>query len=677
MPLLNVKVPAAPATPPRHQAAVALPELWVGYLMPGKYSQNVGNTRLIASPATELRLREILEKDPDVVAVNLVPLHDRLATIMAIQVVLTSDKRRDEIADEVRRTVQMMWRPLHPSLAKALAGATQPTPVRIGERYVLISRPTPEFFTQLMSEHLVRLRFKGIADTLNGLEPWTERALERAGYLQVMGQPGALIWAAHQATLMEEQSVGEFASQFLTSDRARVAYLDPLPADRRPRAIRVGVSDRPITDDKSAAADYGQPFVAPAPPELANAREVRLENGLTVVIVQRSSFPAISAVLAFGGGAATSDPAGAVDLLRRLESLAGIALPFNAVEATPIDGPTFTGDLVRAGTRNLSNALYLLAQRIVDTDKTDWAELLDKDRSQSPLTFRVSPGQKASHLLRQSLYGSHPLARPPAGPEVLAIRGEHMERWIPRMRTPKNALLAIVGNVDPAEGERLARTWFGLWKGLPEAVPPSLPTVPLPINPGGIDRPPIVVDRDGDAQVELAIGCRLPPADARAQARYHLLANVLGSYVNTMVRYRAGAAYAINSETSFRGHGAADVLITLDLETRRLPEALAAVRALWTRLGTEGFDPGAVSQSRWALSAGYNLRYETSIDLAQTLVENWSLGWPIDSLTRYPEELRNATAADLNAAFKICRDSTVSVVLGEKKAVDPVLASGR
>ena len=50
---------------------MALPELWVGYLMPGKYSQNVGNTRLVASPATELRLREILQTDPDVVAVNL------------------------------------------------------------------------------------------------------------------------------------------------------------------------------------------------------------------------------------------------------------------------------------------------------------------------------------------------------------------------------------------------------------------------------------------------------------------------------------------------------------------------------------------------------------------------------------------------------------------------------
>jgi len=200
-----------------------------------------------------------------------------------------------------------------------------------------------------------------------------------------------------------------------------------LPADRRPRPGRVGVSDRPIADDKTAAVEFGEPFVAPPPPELASAHQVRLDNGLSVVVVKRAGFPAISAALAFGGGTATSDPAGAVDLLRRLESLAGIALPLNAVEATPIDGPTFTGDLVRAGTRNLSNALYLLAQRIVATDKTDWAALLDQEeRGQSTFTFRVSPGQKANHLLRQSLYGNHPLARPPAGPEVLAIRGEHM-----------------------------------------------------------------------------------------------------------------------------------------------------------------------------------------------------------------------------------------------------------
>ncbi len=189
--------------------------------------------------------------------------------------------------------------------------------------------------------------------------------------------------------------------------------------------------------------------------------------------------------------------------------------------------------------------------------------------------------------------------------------------------------------------------------------------------------PPMVVNRDGEAQVELAIACRLPPADAHARARYNLMASVLGSYINTMVRFRAGAAYTVNTVTNFRGSGAADVAVTMHLETRRLPEALAAVRALWKRLGDEGFDPGAVSQSRWAMSAAYNLRYETASEVAEALVDNWSLGWPLDSLTRYPEVLRTTTPADLNAAFRTCRDTTVSLVLGEKKAVDPMLASGR
>ncbi len=405
MPLLNVIVPAAPATPPRHQAAVAYPELWVGYLMPGKYSQNVGNNRLVASPATELRLRELLLADPDVVAVNLVPLHDRLATILAIQVVLSSDKRRDEIAKTVTDTMQTMWRPLHPSLAKVLAANTEPIPVRSGESYVVI-RLTPEFYTQMRAEQLLRLRFKGIADTVNGLEPWTDRALERAGYLQVMGQPGSLIWAAHQATLMEEQSVSEFASQFLTPDRARVAYVDPLPSERRTRPGRTGVSDRPIEDDKRAAGVYPEPFVAPPPPELASAHQVRLDNGLTVAVVKRSQFPAVSAALAFGGGTATSDPPGAVELLQWLERQAGIAMPRNAVEATPIEGPAFTGDLVRAGARNLSTALYLLAQRIVDTDKTNWVEMLDKEASQQSTTPFKYPARRDG--------------RPPAAP--VAVR---------------------------------------------------------------------------------------------------------------------------------------------------------------------------------------------------------------------------------------------------------------
>ena len=40
-----------------------------------------------------------------------------------------------------------------------------------------------------------------------------------------------------------------------------------------------------------------------------------------------------------------------------------------------------------------------------------------------------------------------------------------------------------------------------------------------------------------------------------------------------------------------------------------------------------------------------------------------------------PRGAAHTTPADLNAAFKTCRDTTVSLVLGEKKAVDPLLAS--
>jgi predicted Zn-dependent peptidase len=657
---------------------VAQPELWVGYLIPGRYSQNVGNNRLVASPATEERLRELLETDPDVVEVNLVPLHDRLATILAIQVVLSSDKRRDEVARLVQEYMEVMWRPVHASLAKAVAASIEPIPVRVGNRYMLV-RLTPEFYTQVKAEQLLRLRFKGIADAVNELEPWTERALDRAGYLQVMGKPGALMWATQQATLMEEQAVSEFASQFLTPDRSRVAYVDPLPGDRRPRAGRTGVADRPIADDKALGVDYGDPFVAPAPPELASAHQVRLDNGLTVAIIKRGGFPAVSAALAFAGGSAASDPPGAVELLRWMEKRAGAALPLNAVETEPIDGPTFTGDMVRAGTRNLSNALYLLAQRIVDTDKTDWAEVLDNEAAQGGTSgFRIPPGEMASRLLRQSLYGSHPLARSTTVSDVRSVRGAQMERWIPRMRSPRNAFLVMVGNVEPARGEQLARTWFGSWQGQKDAVPATLPPVlPPPGRPGGIEAAPMVVDRDGDTQVELVLACRLPPADARAQARQDLLATVLGSHVNTMVRHRAGAAYSVQTINNFRGGGGADVMISMDIETRRLPEALAALRALWKRLGDDGFDAGTVSQARWAVTAGQNLRYQTASELARALVQNWSLGWPVESLTRYPEILRTTTPAELSADFRTCRDNTVTLVMGEKKVVDPLLASGR
>jgi predicted Zn-dependent peptidase len=369
-----------------------------------------------------------------------------------------------------------------------------------------------------------------------------------------------------------------------------------------------------------------------------------------------------------------SDPPGAVDLVRRVEASAGIALPLNALEAVPIAGPTFTGELVRSGPRNLPNALYLLGQRMVDTDKTEWSELLDREDEKPTLVFRVSPEERADHLLREALYRDHVLARPPVGADVLNIRGQHMEQWLPRMRNPRNALLALVGNIELDEGERLARAWFGSWKGRPDAPPATLPPVPPPAaDTGGLDRPTMLVDRAGESQSILVVSCRLPPADPGKQAVYELLQSTVASYVNTMVRYRAGAAYAVSSGLAFRGAGAADLRISLDVETRRVPEAMKAIRALWNRLATDGFDPGAVSQSRWGLSSGYNLRYETAAELALSVVEAWSLGWPLESLARYPDQLRASTPADLKAAFTTCRDTSASLVLGDKRVLQPLL----
>ena len=274
---------------------------------------------------------------------------------------------------------------------------------------------------------------------------------------------------------------------------------------------------------------------------------MRLDNGLTVVSSSAASSRR-SAPPGFGGGAATSDPAGAVDLLRWLESQAGIAMPFNAVEATPIEGPAFTGDLVRAGTRNLSNALYLLAQRIVDTDKTDWVEMLDKERSQSPLTFRICPGEgPATCCASPCTAATRWPARRPVGDRSAGHPGRAHGALDPAHAQPEERLLAIVGNVEPAEGERLARTWFGSWQAPEGVVPATLP----PCRPRRVD-PEASTPAHGRRTATATPRSSWPspaacPPPTPAPGPATPAGQRTGRYINTMVRFRAGAAYAVNT----------------------------------------------------------------------------------------------------------------------------------
>jgi zinc protease len=85
------------------------------------------------------------------------------------------------------------------------------------------------------------------------------------------------------------------------------------------------------------------------------------------------------------------------------------------------------------------------------------------------------------HLLSAQAYKEHPYAWPTIGKrveDIAAMKKEDIVAFGERYYTPDNAVLVVLGDVDPAEVYRLAEKWFGSIAGKKPTLPP-LPQEPI------------------------------------------------------------------------------------------------------------------------------------------------------------------------------------------------------
>jgi predicted Zn-dependent peptidase len=523
------------------------------------------------------------------------------------------------------------------------------------------------------AQSLFGMRQQAVAQVVLRSESFVARALERSDYLQTLGDPATYEMVLSDVITLAPKDIATFAERYLKGDRSRVLYLDPIPAGQRPTPGTVGVAGAAelagaLGDDTPVlGADLGDAPRVPPPPEIAEARHYHMPNGLEVAIIPRHQFPVVTAVLSFNGGTAAGEPRGVVDLLRIVQSPT-LSLAANAMEVNAYDGIDFTSDVVRAGKRNLGNALLLLAARVTRVDGIDWDKALAPPEKQSA-PVEPAPQVKATRAFWQALYGDHPYGRSSSYADWLAITPDQMRGWIMRMHNPRNAVLIIAGDVDVAATQTLVERWFGPWEMRREAVELRPPTPPAAPPAGQVHETVLVQHRPGVSQTEILLGCRLPAGDQRDLAKYQLLASLLGSQLQTRLREEAGAAYSIDANAAVLRGGSAHLLVTALVDDSRLGAVLKVVRGLWRHLGDSGFDRGSLSQIKWRTATGSNLGFQTSTEFALRTLDALNRGAATDFAVRMERQYVDTAPADLHAAFQVCRATTVMSLVGDEAKI--------
>ncbi len=276
------------------------------------------------------------------------------------------------------------------------------------------------------------------------------------------------------------------------------------------------------------------------------------------------------------------------------------------------------------------------------------------------LRVDTSPGGLLYEAHLAAAWDDHPYRQPVIGTmaDLRRLTRAEVRAYRERYYGARNAVVAIVGAVEPEEALRLAERWFG---PVPAGDPPPALTPPPPPTDG-----PRRVEVEWDASPLLRVGWHVPSADHPDAPALQLLAALLTGG-RTSVLFRSlveGSGVATGVLASLGPGESLDRLLSIDLTPREpatIEEAEAALLDAIDRAIEEGIDPEALERVQAQLAASEVRRLRSSFGLALQLAEatarfgDWREGFRSTARLRAvgPEEIRAAAARWLTPSGRV------------------------
>jgi zinc protease len=422
-----------------------------------------------------------------------------------------------------------------------------------------------------------------------------------------------------------------------------------------------------------------------AAPEL---QSWQTENGAKVMFVQAGGLPMVDIRVVFDAGSARegdhpglavftnamlTEGAGDWDadaLAERLESR-GIELGSGALR-----------DMAWVSVRSLTEpdilkvAVETLAEVVASPRLAD--EDIQRIRAQMLVGLRQSeqkPGTLANRAFYAQLYGDHPYARDPAGTaeSLPLIRGPQLLAFHQRFYAARNAVVAIVGDLDRASAEQLAEQ-------VTAKLPAGSPAGSLP-EPNGAHTA-VVKKRFPSSQTHVLIG---QPGVTREDPDYFPLYvgnHVLGgsglvSLLGEEVRNKRGLSYSVYSYFApMRQPG--PFVMGAQTKNTQADEAIGVMRDTLRRFATEGPSEAQLTAAKQNLSGGFPLKVDSNKEIVQYIAMIGFYGLPLDWLDTLVDKIQAVTVAQVRDAFqrRIDPDDLLVVTVGDGDVADVAADAG-
>lgn len=463
---------------------------------------------------------------------------------------------------------------------------------------------------------------------------------------------------AHLSRLKNKK---DSTQQSLKMKKAIIAFLGLLPL-----ALWAQV-------DRSKAP---QPTAAPQI-KIGQPSTYTLPNGLKVFVVQNTKLPRVAATLSFNqDGIIEGDKAG-------LTSMAGTLLRRGTAKMTKAqldEEIDFLGGSINTSAfgasasslkGNFPKVMALLSDVVLRPSLPSGE--LEKIRKQQLSALQASkddPNAIAENVVNRLMYGKdHPYGDIETEETLTNVKLEDVKAFFDTYWKPNNAFLVFVGDIAPAEANKLATQYFGSWKsGTVPKTAYKTPQAPAKTYIAMVDRPASVQSIITFASpAELKVGA---PDAINASLMNNILGGGSSGRLFLNLREKYGFTYgAYSSLTPDRLIG--NFQAEASVRNEKTDSAIGQFLYEFNRIRTEALTADEVARMKSYLSGSFARSLENPATVANFALNIAKYNLPADYYRNYLKNLAAATPQDVQAVAAKYVNPAAShiVVVGNAKEV--------
>lgn len=392
---------------------------------------------------------------------------------------------------------------------------------------------------------------------------------------------------------------------------------------------------------------------------LPKAYETKLSNGLQVIVLEHHKLPTFNMqmVLLSGG---LSDPAhqrGAAQytasLLRegtKSRNSRQIAEQADSLGATLTAGSglsSITTNISTSGLiENLDQIMELFADVILNPSFP--AEELNKLKTRAIAQLRLQRAQPAflaNEMFAKVMYGSHPASKVSLTPEeIRSLTPEALQKFHAANYKPNNSILAIVGDVQPAEIVARIQKNFGSWQRGDVAsinIPKASETGPAKIH---------VINRVPSVQTNLILGNlsveRTDPDYFALDVMNQVVGGGASARLFLNLREDKGYTYGAYSGVSafkYRGTFRANTEVRTEVTKGSMDELMRELK----RIRDEKVEQEEFDRAKRTIVGSFALQLESPNALLNNIITQKIYGLPADYWDKYPQKIATITQDDV------------------------------